>query len=156
MHDGGVQDAMMVALPAFTELVEPLDAVNAAALDELQVRGTSVISTLAVSVTVAVMALDPLVSVKVFPPPPLNSSAIDCTGQTVKLRVWLVTPLLVAKIRVTPGFAVVTRAWLGPRPLALELTVTTLAVVVCQLNGPSVPVMSRPGGRPPRRLYAVT
>jgi hypothetical protein len=152
LQEGGVQEAMIVAPPGLTELVEPVVAVKAAAFEELQVSGTLVISTPSVSITVAVMAFDPLVSVNVLPPPPLNSSAIDCTGHTVKLNVWLVTLLFVAKISVTPGFVVVTRAWFARRPLPVELTLTTPPVVVCQLNGPTVPVMSRPGGGPPRRL----
>jgi len=62
---GGRQEAMIVALPVFTNEADPVDvplAVNAAASEVLQVS-VGVIWVFDESVTVAVMFLDPLATV---------------------------------------------------------------------------------------------
>src|SRR5438128_870047 len=66
LQEGGRQDAMIVALPAFVDPAVPVDvplAVNAAASEVLQVR-FCVIWVLDESVTVAVMFRDPFAKMK--------------------------------------------------------------------------------------------
>jgi len=67
---------------------------------------------------------------------------MDTTGQVINCTDGLVTPAIVVKILVIPGVTAATRAWPVRSPLAVVLTVATVALKVLQLNGPTVDVMS--------------
>jgi hypothetical protein len=146
---GGVQEAMMAAppgvaadplavavLPLVVLLLLPVTLI-AAGFEELHVRGTPVMVVPRLSTTAAVMDFEVAV-------PAATVSIMDCTGQVVKVTGTLFVLLTLAKIEVTPGTLAVTCACPGSSPLAVVLTPTTLALNDCQLNGPTVAVMSTP------------
>ena len=146
LQEGGRQDAMIVALPAFVDPAVPVDvplAVNAAASEVLQVR-FCVIWVLDESVTVAVMFRDPFAKMKEVKLVFSTANDMDNTGQVINCTGGLVTPEVVVKIVVIPGVTAVARAWPGRSPLVVLLTVATFALKLLQLNGPTVDVMSIP------------
>ena len=74
---------------------------------------------------------------------PVTASVIDCTGQVVKSRGWLVTLLLLAKSDVMPGVCAVTLTCpvTSPATGALSVaiaSVATSALTDCQVNGPTL------------------
>src|SRR5690349_14075447 len=77
------------------------------------------------------------------PVPVLEASTeMDCTGQTSKVALWPLRPLLLAKMWVNPGTAAVTCTWLLFRPAAVVLVLATLGSVTDQVRGPTKGVMS--------------
>ena len=131
-------------LPLVVLLLLPV-ALIAAGFEELHVRGTPVMVVPRLSITVAVMVFEVAVLA-------VTASVIDWTGQVMKVNGTLFTLLTLAKIEVTPGTLAVTCAWPGSSPVAVVLSFTTFAASACQVNGPTVEVMSNPGGGPPLRL----
>ena len=80
---------------------------------------------------------------------PPTVSAIDCTGQVMKSRGWLVTLLLLANSEVIPGVCAVTLNLSGHksghrRAVVATASVATSELTDCQVNGPTLAVMSRP------------
>ncbi len=69
----------------------------------------------------------------------------------------LETPLLLAIMGVVPGTLAVNFAWPGSNPFTgfvgvAAVMFTTLLLTTCQMKGPTVEVMSKPGAGPPCRL----
>ena len=140
---GGVQDAMMVALPPAVDALAPplLVTLTDAGSEELQVNGAVIVMP-RVSRTVGVMVFEVVVE-------DVTVSAIDCTGQVMKYIGTLWALPMVAKIEVRPGTAAVAWTCPGSKPAAVVLSVATFVNWVCQLKIPTVEVMSAPW------LYAV-
>ena len=166
---GGVQAAIIAAPPPEEEAVagkdEVLPKVQFAVLvltepgsEEHQLRKLPPMTFPRVSVTVAVMAvLLPRARVTVFPPRFVGARVMDWTRQVLKLKGALDTPSTVTKIGLVPGTLAVALAWPGNSPFTgLEgvaaVMFTTLLLTICQLKGPTVEVMSKPGAGPPCRL----
>jgi hypothetical protein len=98
---GGVQAAIMVALPPPEDAVAPpLLTLTDPASEELQVNGAVIVAP-RVSRTVGVMVLVVLVA-------EVTASEIDCTGQVVKYTGKLIVFPIVAKMGVRPGTLAVT------------------------------------------------
>src|ERR1700690_2311054 len=169
---GGVQAAIIDAPPPDEEAVAEkevaLPRLQFAALvltepgsEEHQVRKLPLMTFPRVSVTVAVIAvLLPRARMTVFPPRFVGARVMDWTRQVLKLKGALDTPSMVTKMGLVPGTLAVAVAWPGSNPLTglvgvADVMFTTLLLTICQMKGPTVEVMSRPGAGPPCRLYAV-
>ena len=145
-----MQEATTVAPPACGVAIEPEVADTEAGFDELQVRGTPVMVLPRVSTTVAVTVLPlPEVTLMELVVLPVTASVIDCTAQVVKSRGWLFTLPLLATSEVIPGVCAVTLTCPVTSPVTGALSVAMASVVTstltdCQVNGPTVPVMSSP------------
>jgi hypothetical protein len=99
---GGVHDAMIVAPPPLlVPVATPPLAVTDPDAEELQVNGTFRMVVPEVSTTVGVIDFE-------FVDEPVTSSAIDCTGQVVKLNGTLLVLPMSANSGVKPGFVAVT------------------------------------------------
>jgi len=131
-------------LPLLALLLLPVTVI-AAGFEELHVKGIPLIVVSRLSFTVAMMVFEVAVLA-------VTASVIAWTGQVMKVNGTLFTLLTLAKIEVTPGTLAVTCAWPGRSPVAVVLSFTTFAASTCQVNGPTVEVMSNPGGEPPLRL----
>ena len=144
MQVGGVHEAMMVAPPPLEDAVAPpaLLTLTDPAWEELQVKGTPVISVPRVSKIVGVMVFEVAVEV-------VTESVIDCTGQVVKYIGRLLAVPMVANRGVRPGTFAVTSTCPGSRLGTVESSVATLGTRLCQVKTPTVGVMSMP------LLYAV-
>ena len=118
---GGVQEAMMEALPPLADPDAPplLLTLTDPGFEELQVNGTPVISVPRVSKTVGVMVFEVLLAV-------VTASVIDWTGQVVKAIGRLLTVPIVANREVRPGTLAVTSTCPGSRAGAVEFSVATL------------------------------
>ena len=166
---GGVQVAMMAAPPPEEEAVAgKLLLVPKAQLvllvltepgdEEHQLRKLPLITLPRVSVTVAlIFEVEPLAIETELPPKFAGASVIDWTRQVLKLNGVLDTPSTVTKIGLVPGTFALAVASPGNNPLTgfatvAAVKVTTLLLTACQLNGPTVDVISNPGGGPPSRL----
>jgi hypothetical protein len=104
-----------------------------------------VIVTFWVSMTVGTMSLVVFwVTVNEVAVVPLTAKLMDFTRQVVKGKGTLFAPAMLAKIWLKPGTAAVACAWLSGSPMAVLLTVTTCAFSGCQLNCPTLEVMSAP------------
>src|SRR5215469_12782755 len=120
--------------------------------EELQVSGSPVMTVLLASVTVGVTAFDPEpATVKELPLMPLISREMDFTGQVKKSNGALTTLPTEARSWVKPGVLAVICAWFKETPLtwlpsepALLLTVATSVCADCQMNWPTVGVISAP------------
>src|SRR5437773_1578882 len=146
---GGVQEAITLAPPALEVVTSAaVLAPTVADWDELQVSGTPVIVFPATSITVAVtVLLLPEVTLMALEVLPVTASVIDWTGQVVKSKVWLLTLLTLANSDETPGVLAVACNCPGTSPLTGALTLAILSaatpgVTCCQLNGPTLAVMS--------------
>ncbi len=150
-----MQDAITVAPPGCDPETVPVPgvlvlllALTENALEEVQVSGGLVKVAPRESSTVAVTVwVPPLLRTIVLSGEPVTCKLMDCTGQVTKVMGMLETLLAVAKICVKPGTSAVACAWLKRRPLAVVLSVTTLvwlSWISCQLNGPTVALMSSP------------
>ena len=148
-----MQEAVTVPPPACDVVREILSPVLVAQLEpptltavgceEHQVSGTPVMVMPWVSITVGTMLLPvPRGTMMLAPASPVTSSAMDCTGQVTKSKGTLLTLETLAKIEVIPGVTAVTWTSPGLSPLALVLTVATLAFWDCQVNTPTVGVIS--------------
>ena len=99
---GGVQEAMIVALPPPEDAVAPplLFTLTNAGWEELQVKGAVTVVP-RVSRTVGVMVSELLVA-------EVTASEIDCTAQVVKYTGKLFALPMLAKMEVRPGTLAVT------------------------------------------------
>jgi hypothetical protein len=126
--------------------------------DEHQLKKLPLITFPRVSVTVVVILVVLLRLTETgFPPKFTAAMVMDWTRQVLKLNGVLDTPLIVTKMGLVPGTLAVALAWPGSNPFAgllgvAAVMVTTLLLTTCQLKGPTVEVMSKPGAGPPWRL----
>jgi hypothetical protein len=146
-----VHEAITLAPPAFVVVTLPVVAAPTLEVcDELHVKGTPVMVFPIVSTTVAVtFALPPDVTLIELVLPPVTESTMDWTAQVLKSIGWLFTEPTLANREVTPGASAVTLACPVTSPLTgkAEVAMSSVAtpmVTVCQLNGPTPAVISRP------------
>jgi len=131
---------LQLLLPTLTE----------AGSEEHQVRGMPVMVLPCVSTTVGVIGVDAPFFTTIGPViDPFAVSVMLWTGQVVKSTGMLFTLLTLAKIEVVPGVWAVTLAWPGRRPVIgllklAEMMAATFPFSDCQVNVPTVEVMSTP------------
>src|SRR5579859_6604048 len=130
--------------PPFTPVALPPSTVTEPVADELQVSGALSRVVPDESTTVGVISFAPLEE-------PLTVRLIDCTRQVVKLNGTLVLFPMMANKGVTPGTWAVTSTWFSDcpfttftNPLAVVLVLATPALSICQVNCPTLGVMSTP------------
>ena len=169
MQFGGVQAAMIAAPPPEEEAVAAEDValprlqfallvLTEPGSEEHQVRKLPLMTFPRVSRTVAVMlVLLPRATETVFPPRFVGARVMDWTRQVLKGIGALDTPSTVTKIGLVPGTFAVAVAWPGSNPFTglvgvAAVMLTTLLLTACQVKGPTVEVMSKPGAGPPWRL----
>lgn len=141
---------MMAAPPPAADAVARplLLTLTEAGWEELQVNGTEVLEpeymmTLpSVSVTVGTMLSEVFVAF-------VTASEIAWTGQDVKFTGILVALPIAANTGLTPGVTAVASTWFSEtlftmllRPAAVLLSVSTEGLTACQLNCPTVEVIS--------------
>jgi len=150
-----VHDAVIEAPPApgvvtvkrFVSLVAQLllPTIAAVGWEEQIVSGTDVIVTPMVSMTVGtISSVVPCVTVKEVLPEFFNSRLMDSTGHARNCIGTLFTPATVANSWVVPGVPAVTTAWFNGRLTSLLLTAATSTFRVCQVNCPTLEVISVP------------
>jgi len=166
---GGVHVAIIAASPPDEEAVAgkevllprvqfELLVLTEAGSEEHHVRKLPLITFPSVSTTVAMIFVAlPRATETALPPPSVGASVMDWTRQVLKLKGLLDTPSTMTKSGLVPGTPAVAVAWPGSNPLTgldgvAAVILTTLLLTACQLKGPTVEVMSKPGAGPPWRL----
>jgi hypothetical protein len=131
---------LQLLLPTFTE----------AGLEEHQVSGMPVMALPCESITLGVICVDvPFCTTTGPVVEPFAVSVMLATGHEVNSSGMLLTFAALAKIEVRPGVAAVTLACPARRPLIELVTVAVVIVATfafsdCQVNVPTVSVMSTP------------